>query len=385
MTAPFNKPSELTSKKMVLLTADVASSHTIKRARFLSDHFELLIMGFLRQKAGPDERLPGVVQMAAGRVGDGRYLSRVKLYGKLFFQLRSHKPRILLPRGTDMILLARVYALFCRSQPIVLAEITDVYPISYASSYSPIFYRLEKWLYKWPMKVLATSPDFYQFYQIAKCQQLPWENFVPNAYSDQQRLSAEKQKIEEYNKKGKWWVNISGYFRCKWTLDELERVLAQKADWSFALHLQGYANGGPFDNSRLEYLDKMLPAITYHGPFSFTTDLPSVFGPAHFTVVTEKSHLNQEGTLNLSNRIYESIAHFTPCIAIGESAISQYVERHKLGLVFASFDDMAAYLQKLTTEAYERLYSEIGFAEFARYQQLEEELLTGFVSTLGNE
>lgn len=348
-----------------MLTPDVESANTYKRAIEFSKYFLLTITGFRRAGVGKNVRLvSGVRVLPVGEIGDGNYLSRVKLYIQMLKLLQAEKADFLWARGSDMLFLALIHKFLLNRRTRVLAEIIDIYDISFRKWFSPFFRLFEKILLRSTEKVFVTSPAFFRFYDIPSSLQMNWENQLPYHYSKEHLLERFRFKHELLQKNG--YVNItqSGYLRCQNTLKGMAWVAARHEN-QVKFHIHGFAHGGGFTDAFLNELEAFgNQRVLFHGKYKFPEDLERIFAASHFTIVSEKHWMNMDGTLNLTNRIYESMANCTPCIAVGSGAVYDYVRMHRLGLVFETFEEVAQFFATLTPTAYEKIFMNVDFEGF---------------------
>jgi hypothetical protein len=342
------------------------------------------VVGFSRFNKSSDAAiLSTFTGECAGQVKDHQYLRRLSNYFHVLRLLRRERPAFLWARGTDMMLVAVLYRVFLRRKVVILAEISDVYATSYAKWYSGFFRFLERRLYNMSGWVFATSPAFFEFYKIRHAKRLLWENFFPFSYSKSSLQHAVLHKLALLDEKLLFNFNWSGYLRCRHSLEKLSEALAAHGV-SARLHLHGYPNGGDVTAEWLQELMVMRRSILYHGAYHFPTDLPVIFEKAHFTIVSERGHHNLDSTLCLSNRIYESAAHYTPCVAVGPGAIGRYVHQMRIGIHFETWADFTEFLQKLTADTYKHLIDDMDFEGFARYKDESERRLFKLLQQLGS-
>lgn len=351
-----------------LITADIFSGHTYKRAKFISAYFDLFVLGFVREGKKSDTRLlDDVPGKTVGIVSDKKYWKRIRQYVKMLNELKRKKPNYVWARGADMVLVARCYCWFFNWKALVLAEVTDVYSSSYAFWYSPLFKQVETVLYKSCHMVFATSEAYFAFYRISENKQVLWENFFPFNYNENTYQNSSNLKLLLLSQDATYNLSWTGYLRCRETLEGVASVVKDNNRHA-RFHIHGYPNGGDINIEYLKTLQMENSNLLYHGPYIFPEALTALFSKAHFTIVSEKGRHNMNSTLCLSNRIYESTANYTPCISVGKSAISDYITKHRLGKAFANFEELEKFLISLTPEAYATLLGEIEFEEFATYQ-----------------
>lgn len=349
---------------LVLLTNDVHSSHTFKRAMFLSSFFNVIIIGFQRKNTSLSTSLPiNIRTIVIGEARDKKYLSRLRLYRKLQASTVNISPSVIFARGSDMVLIA---LLSRKKKTHICAEVTDIYEISFRKFYSKVYRIFEKQLYRSVDLVFSTSPAFFHFYKIPKEKQILWENYYTLNWNEENQHKAISLKIESIKQDGKFNIVQTGYFRCQETIGKLTSK-ANEFPNKMSFHLHGFANGGGFDDDfLLEQVKKGNGNVIFHGKYNYNKDLPHIFAKAHFTIVTEHHPMNFNSTLNLTNRIYESIAHYTPCLAIGKGAIYDYIKSNKLGVAFENYEDFTIFFSSLDEEKYKDLIENIDFNEYSK-------------------
>lgn len=374
----------LIQKKICILSADAFSGHTFKRAQMLHSLFKVVVIGFLRSGKNPDAKMINQYEVEiAGNVVDKKYWKRLGSYFNILKHLKRHRPEIVLARGSDMQLIGGFYKILLNRNCRIVAEITDVYAISYARWYSPVIKMLEKAILLRSNLVAATSQAFFNYYGVKREKQLYWENTFQFSFSKSGQNEFYSAKMNEAKFGNNWHLQWSGYFRCKYTLMSISQIVMRNNALVFDLY--GYANGGDIHQEEIESLTQNLKRVRYHGPYQFPAQLPDIFLKTHFTVVSERGLHNINSTLCLSNRIYESAAHYTPCVSVGASAISTYVVENKIGLSFESFEELEHFLAGLNEERYLALYAQLDFEGFAANQRMNEQAVLEMFRSLADD
>jgi hypothetical protein len=368
------------NSNLVILTPDLESSHTLKRAKEFIYYFKISILGLERNGYQKYAEFPEEITLqSVGKTEHGKYWKRLTLYLQLFKRIKNHRPSIIWARGTDMLFLALCYKNLIKRDIIIFSEITDIYEISFKGFFSSVFHRIEILLFQLPDMVFATSPAFFDFNQVPEELQFLWENQISFSYNHDDLQLSLQTKIGIFNKQNGFNLIQSGYLRCKKTIDGLTEIVCSRNSQAY-FHMYGFSNGGEFSNNDLYDLVKTSNGkVLFHGSYVFPRDLGRIFCKAHFTIVSEFSPTNLNSTLNLTNRIYESISNYTPCIAIGKGAVYEYVKINKLGWVFINFKEFKEFLQNLTIEEYSKMYLSIQFKEFWLKQETQHNAVHDFL------
>lgn len=300
-------------------------------------------------------RMPSCPVERLGRIGHGRYLSRLGRMMRALPRLRRliRRSDACYASGPDMALMGLIAGLGL-GKPMVL-EVGDLRRIQVSPGMSGTVMRfVDRWIVNRCALLVSTASGFAHGYfrdrLHSRTPVLLIENKLDQAAV--QALRALPPVPAPRADGGKIRIGWFGVLRCPWSLDAL-RHLVQRHGEKFEVVIAGHV----LDPVDLPTVVANTPGLSYLGEYRSPADLPSLYGSVDmvWTVYPGPEVTNPAWRWALlvsrSNRFYESCFFGRPIITMADSGDGEEVARREIGLCLDSqdLDSIACALSRIDT------------------------------------
>lgn len=272
-----------------------------------------------------------------GKIEDGKYFKRIKVYFKSIFKLREQakKNDLIYSVGADLAIFSFISALGLRKKSVI--DVADIRPIQVSNGIIGwILRKIEKFVTKKSSLVVLTSQGFIKNYyhkklRLNKVEYFLLENKVD--YNINTRLTfgkIENQKI------------VLGYFgviRDNWTLMLINEITKKHPDKFEAV----IAGVNLLDTSDFHLLTEGENGIKYLGPYKSPDNLPKLYDQIDVMLTFYPDFNSTKEWFDAkricrSNRFYESLMFKKPLLAFSFTDDGKEVEKLGIGLTLDNYD-----------------------------------------------
>lgn len=312
---------------------------------------------FRRERFNRDFR-PEWPNVDLGVVRDRHYVRRIGRLATAFRTLHGQRDalreaRVFYAIGLDMGLLALAARRLSGSEAVILYETADVLPIFLRSGPAGRTARtLERHLLRRVDTLVVTSPAFVREY-FAPVQGYRGPVFLLENKPSASALARAVRGIEAGPPApgGRWRVGWFGALRCERSFELILRLADALPD-RVEFHLAGRPTRIP--ERHFSRGVEARPNVNFHGEYEAPDDLERLYRSVDLTWGFEFADAAHNSRWLLPNRLYEGGAFAVPLLAYEEHEVGRVVADEGIGWTFGEplFDELAAFLGSLTTEAY---------------------------------
>ena len=309
---------------LIFISSALQQPRHQKRIDILKDNYNLDVYYFFRNKYL--ENYKGYEKYATniGEIKDGSTFARLFLLSKLYFVLLTNKSKVTYCTSPDQAVIA-----ICAFKKVIL-EVGDLYQVD---GNNKIYQLLDKFIMPNIKGLVITSPYYYDGY-FSKYKKILKDKvvIVENKLSPSIGVSVEEYRnrfqhnIDDNNIK----IGLIGNLSSKKPLKLISSYLRKAKNTE--LHIYG---DGLFS------LFKENVNSFYHGRFKSPEDLSGIYSNIDINMILY-DYDNNNVKLALPNKLYESIAYLKPIICAEGVALSEYIIKHKIGVVVRNNDIQSA-------------------------------------------
>jgi succinoglycan biosynthesis protein ExoL len=258
--------------------------------------------------------------------------------------------QLFVARNIDNLLLALIARRVSRRRAPVVYEVLDINSSCTADDWHGRGLRmLEKWALARVDLLVVSSPHFISnYYHERLSYRGRWflfENKVPK-FAGLQRDAALEIGGRQTRTAPPWRIGWFGYLDDERSWNVLKKVARRLPD-----KVEIYVRGLPYTNFNMsgfladvEHLDN----VTYGGGFANPDNLANIYGAVHLIWSIDCNDLTANSRWLLTNSVYEAGYLQKPVIALGKTAVGEFVT--SLGLGWCLDDPIEEHLARLITE-----------------------------------
>lgn len=236
---------------------------------------------------------------------------------------------VILARNLDMLVIAWAARFLAQAhQAPLVYECLDIHKsMTGEGKKNKALRRAERWLLARCQMLVTSSPAYLQEYFVAlqgySGPAMIWENKIVSGAT-----LPDRNTIAPIPPTGRLRMGWVGSIRCRPSL-LLLRDLANKLGDKIEIHIHGKLHEHALPD--FSALISESPNITYHGPYTYPKDLPSVYATCDLVWNIDLWLRGGNSDWALSNRLYEASWCGRPSIGLNGTAIGTYINEHNLG------------------------------------------------------
>lgn len=309
--------------QIIMLAASLDQPRIVKRIiekSFVYDR--VIVYGFRRDKYNVDnfskiKEYSNVEINIVGNLKDGKYLSRLFLYLKLYLIISVkflNRSKNIYAFGQDLSILANFFI-----NKKIQYEISDILWLYKSNFQKKILRKIDYFIAKRSNKVYFTSEGFYvKYYNFLSLDKI---EIIENKFKSFGRVFP----IENI-KTDKIRVAYIGSFRYKDIIRNLMNITSSNTD----VILSFYGDGPSDIVNEIKNKTKNSNQINYSGAFRNPDDLEQIYAENNINFVVYDNSLENE-RVALPNKYYESGYFNIPILCASNTFLSEKVEEHRMG------------------------------------------------------
>jgi len=356
---------------------------TLGRAGITIDLF-----GFHRGVA--PAKLPGVASLhPLGETFDGRFLQRSEAVAARWWKLGDWAAPVagaqaIVARNLEMLLLADAARRRFAPHLPVYYELLDIHRLVARDSGVPaiLLRRLEGALIARAAGIIISSPAFETEYLRRWYRRIPPILLVENKVMPGGLTPIDRPLPKKPGPP--WRIGWFGAIRCRRSLLILAD-LARKHPGLIEVDIRGRVTG-PVGADFADIV-AATPGLTYHGPYRYPDDLPTIYAATHFSWAIDFYEEGLNSSWLLPNRLYEGGWCGAVPIAVDGVETGRWLARQGLGVRLEEplAESLGRFLEGLSAGQYAGLVAAAGAADRGLFEWGREDFrrLAGFVGAVG--
>lgn len=345
--------------KILVVLPTFGDTKDSKRIKLLKDAgFEVNIAYFERDNFLA--RIPEADSIInLGKIEDGRYFKRIKVYLKSIFKLREQAKTndLIYSVGADLAIFSFISALGLRKKSVI--DVADIRPIQVSNGIIGwILRKIEKFVTKKSSLVVLTSQGFIKNYYHKKLKLNKVDYFLLENKVD---FNLNPLPISGTNENEKIVLGYFGAIRDKWSLMLLNQVTKKHPD-KFEAVIAGI---NLLDTADFLQFTEGKEGIKCLGPYKSPDDLPELYDQIDVMLTFYPDFNSTKEWFDAkricrSNRFYESCMFKKPLLAFSFTDDGKEVEKLGIGLTLDNYD---------LNYSVEKISSEINFGNIQKWKR----------------
>jgi succinoglycan biosynthesis protein ExoL len=342
--------------RVTYFAAALSDPATVRRVRILRrGGLDLKLVGF-RRSASPVTDVEGVATVDLGQTFSGRLGHR---FAQVLQQSREarnwkhlvHGSEALLARNLEMATIAIAARRWAQTSVPLVYECLDIHAAQLAHGPSSKLLRgWERHILRNSAALVVSSEAFVTNYFGRLGTTLP-----PLILAENKRVFAdiaiERPPCPRDDRQPSWRIGWFGLLRCNESFNILLGLARRRPDVDITLR------GRPVPEFQ-SLIDRYLPLPNMRFCGAYTeADLATIYGSCDFTWAVEYAGQNAKNAMwAMGNRIYEGGYYNSPVMALANTAMGTWLQRHKTGVVFNDpHVELEPFIHRLTPVRYRDL------------------------------
>ncbi|KAB7647928.1 glycosyltransferase [Polymorphobacter fuscus] len=330
------------TRHLAYFVHDLGDAAVARRVRMIhAGGLRVTVIGFHRHGT-PPAFIDGAPTLDLGATADGRLLQRA---GAVLRTLLRFRPVAAAMDDCDMVMARNLEMLVLanrgRGGRRLVYECLDIHGLLLGNSLaSRLIQRIERNLLRRVDLVITSSSRFIdEYFHRRRSTSVPLllvENKVL-------ALTGRAPVIGEAPPAPPWVIGWFGMLRCRRSLRMLIEMV-RRSGGGIELVLAGVPAVRELGD--LFEVAKTVPGIHVSGAYG-PDDLSSLYSRVHFAWAIDYFEEGLNSAWLMPNRLYEALAHGAVPIALGEVETGAWLQRHAVGLVVDTADNVPALLDRL--------------------------------------
>ncbi|WP_374468798.1 glycosyltransferase [Phenylobacterium sp.] len=345
--------------KLAYFVHDLADPAVTRRVRMLqAGGAQPVVLGFRRTETAP-EQVAGAPAVDLGRTYDGRMGHRAKATAMAALQAGRWKrllagAEVVVGRTLEALAMAEAARRLCGLDARLVYECLDIHRMMLGEgAKSRAMRAVERGLMRRADLLVVSSPAFLEHY-FAPRQGVGSSLRLDTLLIENKPLElggAPAGKRPMRAPGPPWRIGWMGAIRCRRSLDILTALAARRPDL-IEVRIHGRPAYTEFDDFDAQVA--RAPNVSFLGGY-VAEDLPRIYGDVHFSWAFDYMEEGLNSAWLLPNRIYESGRYGAVPIALAGVQTGRYLAERGFGVRLDDPQDLEAFLDALTPEAYARL------------------------------